>query len=293
MRFNIRKKGAHRLIAVHREVARVFINNPLGLPCVNHINGDRSDNRVNNLQWVTYEENNYHAAHVVKKLRARGRAPRYAAHRPAQVKPAIPLAEKNEVWRPVLGFEKRLLVSTAGRVFNTQKGGLSSFVNCRGYVGVRVNSAGRTRRLRVHRLIARAFIPNPENKPFVNHKNGVRHDNRLENLEWCTPKENTDHARKVLGRRPEDKTRGKPKPKAWRAVVAVCPKTMEERHFAYIGDAAKFIGHKQTVSIHQVCKGVNTVAGEFYWRFADDLNWTPRAFLRAPRKRKPHGRAKR
>ena len=68
-----------------------------------------------------------------------------------------------------------------------------------GYARVyaRQTSTNKRKDLYIHRLVAQYFLPNPQNKKYVNHKNCIRNDNRVENLEWCTAKENTDYTMAV------------------------------------------------------------------------------------------------
>lgn len=70
----------------------------------------------------------------------------------------------------------------------------------RGYLVVNLYIDRKLKQFRVHRLVASAFINNPENKPHINHKDGNPKNNHVNNLEWCTPKENVNHSLYVLGR---------------------------------------------------------------------------------------------
>lgn len=89
------------------------------------------------------------------------------------------------------------MVSSLGRVSHNGRI-LSSMQRNHKYNSVMVER-NPDKRVYVHRLVAKTFIPNPENKRDVNHKNGNTKDNRLENLEWTTHKENSVHARDILG----------------------------------------------------------------------------------------------
>lgn len=66
-----------------------------------------------------------------------------------------------------------------------------------GYYYITISVGDRAKKMLLHRLIAEAFIPNPQNKPDINHINGIKTDNRIDNLEWCTHQENMQHAHDI------------------------------------------------------------------------------------------------
>ena len=113
----------------------------------------------------------------------------------------------NEVWLPVVGYEglysvsnlgrvrseARTVIRTDGRIQDVPEKMMILFPSNCEYLRVGLNKDNRQKSHLVHRLVAKAFIDNPEELPQVNHLNRVRTDNRLENLEWTTAKENIKH----------------------------------------------------------------------------------------------------
>jgi len=90
-------------------------------------------------------------------------------------------------------------VTKSGEVYNRKSGHKLKPITTRGgykYICVYINKE-LTKKVKVHRMVCFQFLPNPENKPHVNHKNSNPSDNRLENLEWCTAKENVIHGFKT------------------------------------------------------------------------------------------------
>lgn len=114
-----------------------------------------------------------------------------------------------EVWKDVVGYEGVYQISNKGRVksldrfciFNgsrrIRRGNIMKPFDNRGYLRVGLYKDSKQKKLFIHRLVAEAFIPRPAGKDFINHIDGDPKNNRIENLEWCTPRENTIHAYKT------------------------------------------------------------------------------------------------
>lgn len=103
-----------------------------------------------------------------------------------------PPGSNREEWKPVKGYETRYEVSNMGRVRN-HDGHILKPIERRGYLCLNFCVNGVRKDVKIHRLVAGAFISNPDELPFINHKDEDKHNNRSDNLEWCTAKYNCNY----------------------------------------------------------------------------------------------------
>ena len=156
-------------------------------------------------------------------------------------------------WKKIDAFPK-YSVSDAGEVRNDKTGRILRLAKMSdGYLGVCLLGE-KQRTMSVHRLVATAFIPNPDNKRDINHINGDKMDNRAENLEWCTHAENVRHAVAVLGASHKKKER----------TGILCVET------GVVYPSAKAAGdavHRSDMMIRKCLYGKSRTAAGYHWKY--------------------------
>ena len=170
-----------------------------------------------------------------------------------------------EEWRDIKGFEGRYMVSNLGRVKSLERmkwcglnGGCYRTVSEKilkgrdsgdGYLKVNLYKDGKVKECRINRLVAQAFLPNPDNLPEVNHKDKIRTNNRVDNLEWCTRQYNVEYskAKPVIGIK---KVSG---------LILEFPSAMEAERQTGINNS----------NIIACCNGKRKSAGGHIWFYAD------------------------
>ena len=159
-----------------------------------------------------------------------------------------------ERWKVVEGTDGLLEVSTFGRVRSNMRDGriLKATPDNKGYMRLHVTIKRERKAFKIHRLVAEAFIPNPDNKPQVNHIDGDKSNNAVSNLEWVTSKENAQHAlRTGLWKSNMAATKKRNKLKIM-PIIATNIETGQQIHFESIGSAERAL---DTRHITDVLKG--------------------------------------
>ena len=174
-----------------------------------------------------------------------------------------------EIWRGVIDYTD-YQISTTGIVKSLKRFKdkiLKPMQTSNGYQQVCLYN-GKVKRHLVHRLVANAFIPNPENKRTVNHKNGIKTDNRVDNLEWATYSENHLHSYRELGRKRQNYLLGRfgKDHHSSKPVSQYSKEGTFIRNYVGAREATKITGIANS-SISMVCSGRHKSAGGYIWKF--------------------------
>jgi hypothetical protein len=220
-------------LSLHRLVAETFIPNPENKPYVNHINCDKLDNRLENLEWVTQKENcaahskcTSHSKKIIqldingnalKTFDSLIEAGKYVGISPSAISKAVLKINKTAggyAWEYEENYINMMDISKGKQIYsnnkyfvfpngiiynNIRKSIIKPIENASGYCYVTISNNKDKKNHYIHRIVADHFLENKDkNKTQVNHKNKKRNDNRLENLEWVTPSENNLHAKSLV-----------------------------------------------------------------------------------------------
>ena len=165
-------------------------------------------------------------------------------------------------WKPIVGFEEHYLVSDDGQVWSLYRHRpLTPSIDKYGYEKVALFDGCKSHHRPIHRLVAQAFIPNPNNLPTVNHINEVKTDNRVSNLEWASVADNDNHGTRNA-----------------RMADAKCKSPIEQIfsdgttvQYKGVKDASRKTGVNRCC-IALCCKNIRKTAGGYKWRYTNERN---------------------
>lgn len=279
-RYKLYNEGEKKKILAHRLVAQYFLENYTIECVINHKNFIRSDNRVENLECVSLRENIIHAnsgtSRKVKKIigqytidnqlfRIFHRHEVVGDLNDIQNTPKIfdgyylKILENEDLlgenWKTIIINNCEISCSNMGRIKTIS--GIKTFGS---FVGDYLSISIRGKSYKAHRLVLEAFVPNTDNeKYFVNHINGNKIDNKIENLEWVSSAENNKHAVEILSSYNDIKL----------AVEAFDANGQILFYFSSISEAARKL-KLEIASIHRVCHKRQQTSGGYRWRFKDN-----------------------
>lgn len=276
---------------VHRLMAEAFLPNPNNYPVVNHKDGNKSNNVLENLEWALQSENVTHAYETVgnkgnqreivqydgsdmKNIinrfdtvndvaayfnKERSTISRYlngrSATNPIHIAYAVDkkTIHDKEDFEPIKDYPD-YLIHRDSRIYSTKMNQFMSFQPRNGYMTILFGES----RHHVHQIVAIQFLPNPENRKQVNHKDGNKLNNHVDNLEWATNGENQNHAYET----------------GLKTTTAVKQYLLDGtfiREYKSIIEINKIFGIKHS-TISQVCRKITKQAYGYIWRYSSDTD---------------------
>ena len=188
------------------------------------------------------------------------------------------ICNMEEIWKDIEGYEGLYQVSNYGNIKAFYYKGkkhqtlLRKSVGKLGYEMVGLNKNGVHKTFTVHRLVAQAFIPNPDNKPCIDHINTDKTDNRVENLRWCTQKENLNNplTKEIWGETHKGRvvlsTRGGKHHNA-KKIHQFTKDGIFIKEWSTPIEAARELGYRCSTTIRDCCRGKQKTAGGFIWKY--------------------------